>query len=653
METQLKNKPLHTPQWKLIEAIQTRWESLTKPSVTIDDKEEIRRNRLLSTMLLVVAMVGGVVLAQIIILRPASLTEPDTIFALVSLVILFGLYFVNRAGHTNIAAVVFISLTGILFVLMPFLENSRPTLLYFSIVTIILIGTFFSLQRLIVSAAVILVVMGVLLQVSPWLDSTGHKQVIEALQFMAFAIAVVVTFINHQNAVERIRRAELEDANAQLRESEVLLEQRVQARTRDLTVASDVSRRTTTVLEIDTLLPQLSTLTQQGFDLYGVSIYLHDPATGILRLAAETNVDDRTADNTNVVIHIHDQLGLIPQAARKHEAVVIGDTEQTAVFRANPALPATRSEMVVPMLVGDQLVGVLDLQSRQANRFSEEDKYIITTLAEQMAIAVRNAQLFQEVETARRAAETANETKSRFLANMSHELRTPLNAILNFTAFVADGVLGDVNEEQVEVLQESIASGKHLLSLINDVLDITKIEAGMMELFIEKVDIHAELTSAVSVGRGLIKEKPIKLLTEIADDLPTTYGDKRRLRQVFLNLISNAAKFTSEGEITITGQRWEDGVEVIVKDTGMGIAPEEHHKVFESFKQAKHDLTGTVGTGLGMPITKYFVEMHDGQIWFESQLGAGTTFYVRLPQLSQQDAEKINELAQMDQSCAD
>ena len=463
------------------------------------------------------------------------------------------------------------------------------------------------------------------------------------LQFIILADAMIITFIHHLSSLERERRAELEDINGQLRESEVSLERRVKERTRDLTVASDVSRRTTTVLELDTLLPQLTRLTQQGFDLYGVSIYLHDETSGELRRAADATASGLVKPGAaEDAIQLDDPDGIIPLAARSQKAVVIDDTAQSDRYRVDPALPDTRAEMVVPLVVGKYLIGVLDLQSSQVNRFSAEDQYILTTLAEQVAIAVRNAQLFQEAETARRDAETANETKSRFLANMSHELRTPLNAILNFSAFVADGVLGPVNEEQSEVLNESIASGKHLLSLINDVLDITKIEAGMMELFIEEVDLNTVISSAVSVGKGLVKEKPVALIIDIEEGLPSTYGDKRRLRQVFLNIIANAAKFTAEGEIKISAQRWESGVEVRVRDTGIGIPVEEHHKVFEAFKQAKHELAGMPGTGLGMPITKYFVEMHGGQIWFESQPGSGTMFCVRLPHMTQTSAEHMN-----------
>lgn len=248
-----------------------------------------------------------------------------------------------------------------------------------------------------------------------------------------------------------------------------------------------------------------------------------------------------------------------------------------------------------------------------------------------------------ELEIARHEAEKANEVKSQFLANMSHELRTPLNAILNFTAFVSDGVMGPVNEEQIEALQQSISSGKHLLALINDVLDITKIEAGLMDMFVQEVDLNEAINAVVAMAKGLVKNTAVNLNVEVENGLPITYGDKRRLRQVFLNIVSNAVKFTREGSVTIRAKNSEGGIRFEVQDTGIGIAPEDRSLVFESFKQAKHDLLDTPGTGLGMPISKYFVEAHGGRIWFTSEPGVGTTFYVDFPTMTEMQANQTAE----------
>ncbi|MBI5929594.1 MAG: HAMP domain-containing histidine kinase [Chloroflexi bacterium] len=260
----------------------------------------------------------------------------------------------------------------------------------------------------------------------------------------------------------------------------------------------------------------------------------------------------------------------------------------------------------------------------------------------EMAAAIEQRET--SLQGAREQAENANRIKSQFLANMSHELRTPLNAILNFTAFVADGVMGPVNEAQSDALAQSITSSKHLLSLINDILDLTKIEAGLMDLFIQSVDMNEVMGSIVSVGKGLVKDKPIDLIHHIQEQLPVTYGDKRRLRQVFLNMVSNAVKFTPKGSVTIKANFDNGKFLITVQDTGVGIPKEDYDLVFESFKQAKHDLPETTGTGLGMPISRYFVESHNGKIWFESVVGQGTTFYVELPLLSVEEANQVAQL---------
>jgi signal transduction histidine kinase len=236
-----------------------------------------------------------------------------------------------------------------------------------------------------------------------------------------------------------------------------------------------------------------------------------------------------------------------------------------------------------------------------------------------------------ELVEARNIAENADRIKSEFLAHMSHELRTPLNAILNFSAFVADGLMGEVNEEQVDTLQKVMDSGNHLLSLINDILDISKIEAGMMNLFVEEVDLNAMLRGTFSTAKGLVKDTPVELVAEIDDDLPLIMGDKRRIRQIFLNLVSNAVKFTPEGQIVIQAHQKNGEIHIAVIDSGIGIALEDQPMVFQAFRQAQHDLRNITGTGLGLPICKHFVEAHGGKLWLESEVGVGSTFFITLP----------------------
>jgi signal transduction histidine kinase len=243
---------------------------------------------------------------------------------------------------------------------------------------------------------------------------------------------------------------------------------------------------------------------------------------------------------------------------------------------------------------------------------------------------VQIKQIVTELIDARDKAQAADRLKSRFLANMSHELRTPLNSIINFTELVSLGTVGPVNQEQRSHLDNSVESAEHLLEMINDIMDASKIEAGEMDLFMEQVQVSDQLQSAVRMARSLIADKDVVLHEEIPDDLTTITADKRRIKQIFINILSNAAKFTEKGNITVTAEQRGSDILVLIADSGIGIDPTENERVFERFQQTS---TGqeAKGTGLGMPIARYFAKAHGGDIWFESQRGLGTTFFVRLP----------------------
>ncbi|MCL4252723.1 MAG: hypothetical protein KJ043_02970 [Anaerolineae bacterium] len=237
-----------------------------------------------------------------------------------------------------------------------------------------------------------------------------------------------------------------------------------------------------------------------------------------------------------------------------------------------------------------------------------------------------------ELEKAKEDAERANVVKSQFLAAMSHELRTPLNAILNFTQFVSTGVLGDINQEQEETLNKVVTSGEHLLSLINDVLDISKIEAGALELFVEDdINMNKELKIIVETAKGLLQTDTVTIEQDIQPDLPLITGDKQRINQILLNLVSNACKFTEKGTITIGAKQHDDTIQFYVKDTGAGIASADFDKIFETFGQTRVGLKKGRGTGLGLPISRRLAEAHGGTLTLESTVGVGTTFTVTLP----------------------
>jgi signal transduction histidine kinase len=262
---------------------------------------------------------------------------------------------------------------------------------------------------------------------------------------------------------------------------------------------------------------------------------------------------------------------------------------------------------------------------------------VVSSIKEGYLVSLESArkQLQEQIvviDQARERAERSDQVKSAFLASMSHELRTPLNAVINFTRFVLDGDTGPVTEQQTELLTEVVGSAKHLLNLINDVLDMSKIEAGSLNLFVEDdVNVNSIVTSVVSTGRGLLNGKPTQLQTEIEENLPLIRADRQRILQILLNVMSNACKFTDDGEIRVKIAQKDGEVLITMSDTGPGIAKEDQAMVFEAFKQTKTGLRQGGGTGLGMPIAKSLAEAHGGRMWLESEYGKGATFFVALP----------------------
>jgi signal transduction histidine kinase/HAMP domain-containing protein len=410
------------------------------------------------------------------------------------------------------------------------------------------------------------------------------------------------------------------------------LEDRVQARTRDLQLAAQVSEQAATILDPDALLTQVVDLTKATFGLYHAHVYLLDRTTNILNLAAGAGEPGRIMIEQKHSIPLAFERSLVARAARDNASIVVNNVRQELGFMPNPLLIETQSEAAFPLAVGRQVLGVLDVQSEQVDRFDTDLISVLTTLARQIAVSVRNANLFDEVQQARERAVQADKVKSAFLASMSHELRTPLNAVINFTKFVLNRDLGPINEQQEEVLTQVASSGRHLLGLINDVLDMSKIEAGALNLFVEdNVDLRKILDTVVLTGRGLLSDKPVDIQTDFDTDLPGIRADRQRVAQILLNIVSNACKFTEGGSIKICAHVVNSDVIISVQDTGPGIAPDDQTLVFEAFKQTSTGLRHAAGTGLGMPISKSLVEAHGGSLRLESEVGKGATFTVSLP----------------------
>ncbi len=291
------------------------------------------------------------------------------------------------------------------------------------------------------------------------------------------------------------------------------------------------------------------------------------------------------------------------------------------------------SVLSVPLLLEGEPIGAITVTGAQAGAFAQRQVELLQTFAEQAVIAIQNARLFREIREKSAQLEIANKHKSEFLANMSHELRTPLNAIIGFSEVLSERMFGEVNEKQAEYLKDIHESGRHLLSLINDILDLSKIEAGRMELEVSSFHLPTALSNAVTLVRERAQRHGLQLQVDVDQGLGEFSGDERKFKQIMLNLLSNAVKFTPDGgKVEVSARKENGALEVSVRDTGIGIAPEDQAAVFEEFKQVGRDnLRKAEGTGLGLALTKRFVELHGGKIGLQSAPGAGSTFTVSLP----------------------
>ena len=320
-------------------------------------------------------------------------------------------------------------------------------------------------------------------------------------------------------------------------------------------------------------------------------------------------------------------------------AVIKGAPEQIPDLENVPDYPLPfvkeagfRAMLAVPLLREDRLFGGLVVRRKEAGWFSKPVEKLLQTFATQSVVALHNAQLFREIEEKGRELEIANKHKSQFLANMSHELRTPLNAILGYTELIIDNIYGDVPEKIREVLERLEKNGRHLLGLINDVLDLSKIEAGQLILSLNDYSMGEVVQTAITAVEALAVEKKLELKTRIPQDLSIARGDEQRIAQVLLNLLGNAIKFTEKGEVRVEVTDSDETFLVSVADTGPGISEADQKIIFKEFKQADGSSTREKGgSGLGLSIVKKIVKMHGGRIWVESDVGKGSTFRFTLP----------------------
>jgi signal transduction histidine kinase/regulator of replication initiation timing len=321
-----------------------------------------------------------------------------------------------------------------------------------------------------------------------------------------------------------------------------------------------------------------------------------------------------------------------------HIPDALADAEYTYIEGAR--LSGLRTLLAVPLLRQGTPIGVIALGRRVVRPFFDKQIELVTTFADQAVIAIENVRLFDEIQDKSRQLEEASQHKSQFLANMSHELRTPLNAILGYAELMADGAYGEPSEKMLGILKRLEANGKHLLGLINDVLDLSKIEAGQLELELSDYCVQDIAQTVRSTLEPLAADKKLAFKLELAPDLPPGHGDGRRLTQVLINLVGNAIKFTDAGEVAIKAEANNGSFHVSVRDTGPGISAADQTKLFQEFQQADNAITRKKGgTGLGLAISKRIIEMHGGRIWVESQPGQGSTFAFMLPVIVERQVE--------------
>jgi signal transduction histidine kinase len=403
----------------------------------------------------------------------------------------------------------------------------------------------------------------------------------------------------------------------------------------ELRALGEVGQAVSSSLDLEAV---LSTIVARAVELTGMdggSIYEYDEARGEFRLhTANALPDDLVAALRASPIRTGE--GVLGRMALAREPVQVHDIAVEGAYqslvREQLLGRGFRALLAVPLRRDDHLLGGLAVNRKTPGAFAPDVIALLETFAAQSAIAIQNARLFRELEVKGRLLEQASRHKSEFLANMSHELRTPLNAIIGFSEVLDERMFGELNAKQAEYVGDILASGRHLLALINDILDLSKIEAGRLELELADCDVAATVGVALTLVRERAQRRDITLRCEVDAGIGSIRADERKVKQVLLNLLSNALKFTpAGGSVDVSARDLGDDVEIAVKDTGVGIAPEDQAAVFEEFRQVGAVSRRVEGTGLGLAISRKFVELHGGSIRVASELGQGATFAFRLP----------------------
>jgi signal transduction histidine kinase len=413
----------------------------------------------------------------------------------------------------------------------------------------------------------------------------------------------------------------------------------VQVRTHDLArsveelrALGEVTQAVNSTLDLQNV---LATIVAKAAQLSGTeagAIYVFDEGEKEFRLSATYGMSEE------LITAVRDMHAVISEsvglAIESHEASQMADLREAPPTPVNDTIlrAGYRARLIVPMMRSGMVVGALVVRRKAPGKFSRSTVDLLQTFAAQSVLAIQNARLFSEIEEKGRQLAIASQHKSQFLANMSHELRTPMNAILGYTELILNGMYGEIPAKMQGVHERIQSNGHHLLRLINDVLDLSKIEAGQLTLSLGDYSISDVVTTVLVAVEALAAEKKLALKSQLPPDLPRARGDERRIVQVLLNLVGNAIKFTDSGEVAVLASAADGSFTIAVRDTGPGIPAADHVKIFEEFRQA--DTLNTRrkgGTGLGLSIAKRIIQMHGGAIHVESSPGRGSTFSVVLP----------------------
>jgi len=440
------------------------------------------------------------------------------------------------------------------------------------------------------------------------------------------------------------------DMAGRLQESYADLENKVEIRTHELAQSvaelralGEVSQAVNSTLDLNEVLNTIVSKAVQLSDTDAGAIYDYDEAKGEFGLRSTYGMDDELIAAIKER-HVHIGDAGIGHAAAQRAPLQIADVQKEPASEVLDVVirAGFRALLFIPLIGPEGIVGALVVRRRRPGEFAKQTIDVLQTFAAQSVLAIQNARLFQEIGDKSRQLEVASQHKSQFLANMSHELRTPLNAILGYTELILDDIYGETPAKMRGVLERVQRNGKHLLGLINDVLDLSKIEAGQLTLSLADYSLKDVVHSVFAAVESLADEKKLALRIEVPNNLPVGRGDERRLTQVLLNLVGNAIKFTDQGEVAIKASATNGAYTLSVCDTGPGIPPADQAKIFEEFQQADSSATKKKGgTGLGLSIARRIIELHGGRIWVESEVGKGAIFSINLPvKVEQQQAER-------------